>query len=217
MFLDLDQVRSPRRRRSIIDSLVEVRFNRRSAESLGILRRLAFLHRVRVGIISDTHGYYHPEIDEVFAGLDLILHAGDVGPADVLDRLEKLAPVQGVYGNIDGPPVRGRFGEHLKVRVGGMRIWVTHIGGHPKRWAPGVGPGLRADPPDLFICGHSHILRVERVPALGGMLYINPGAAGRQGFHQVKTCIRLKVEGGSASEAEVIHLADPVRPLRTSA
>ena len=161
---------------------------------------------VRLGIVSDTHGFYHPELDDVFAGVDLILHAGDVGPAEVVDRLEKLAPVVGVYGNVDGPPVRGRFKEHVKIRVGGVRLWMTHIGGRPGRWAPGIGPALSADPPDLFVCGHSHILRIERVPNLGRMLYLNPGAAGRQGFHQVKTCVRLRVEDGQMSEAEVIHL-----------
>lgn len=161
---------------------------------------------MRLGIVSDTHGFYHPELDDVFAGVDLILHAGDVGPADVVDRLGQLAPVVGVYGNVDGPPVRGRFKEHVRIRVGGVRLWMTHIGGRPGRWAKGIGPALRANPPDLFVCGHSHILRIERVPNLGGMLYLNPGAAGRQGFHQVKTCVRLKVEDGKMSEAEVIHL-----------
>lgn len=160
---------------------------------------------MRIGIVSDTHGFYHPELDEVFSGVDAILHAGDVGPG-VIDRLEALAPVIGVYGNVDGPPIRGRFEEHARVRIGGVRIWMTHIGGRPGRWAKGIGPALRADPPDLFVCGHSHILRVERVPALGRMLYLNPGAAGRQGFHRVKTCVRLRVQDGRMSEAEVIHL-----------
>lgn len=163
---------------------------------------------MRLGIVSDTHGYYPDELDEAFAGVDLILHAGDVGPGDIVGRLERLAPVVGVYGNIDGPPVRGRFAEHARFRAGGMRVWMTHIGGHPSRWAAGVGPGLRAERPDLFVCGHSHILRIERVKALGGMLFVNPGAAGRQGFHQVKTCVRLRVEDGRAVEAEVIHLEE---------
>ncbi|MEM0961579.1 MAG: metallophosphoesterase family protein [Bacteroidota bacterium] len=160
---------------------------------------------MRVGIVSDTHGFYHPELDEVFAGVDVILHAGDVGP-DVADRLERLAPVVGVYGNVDGPPVRGRFKEHVRLRIEGIRLWMTHIGGRPGRWAPGIGDALRADPPDLFVCGHSHILRIERVASLNRMLYLNPGAAGRQGFHQVKTCVRLTIEGGQMRDAEVIHL-----------
>ncbi len=163
---------------------------------------------MRLGLVSDTHGYYPDELDTAFAGVDLILHAGDVGPGGIVERLERLAPVVGVWGNIDGPPVRGRFQEHARFRAGGMRIWMTHIGGHPGRWAPGVGAALRAERPDLFVCGHSHILRIERVKALGGMLYVNPGAAGRQGFHQVKTCVRLRVEDGRAVEAEVIHLEE---------
>ena len=161
---------------------------------------------MRIGVVSDTHGYYHPELDDVFAGVDLILHAGDVGPAHVVERLETLAPVVGVYGNVDGPPVRGRFPEHVRIRVEGVRLWMTHIGGRPGRWATGIGPALRADPPDLFVCGHSHILRIERVPSLGRMLYLNPGAAGRQGFHQVKTCVRLTVEDGQMRDADVVHL-----------
>ena len=159
-----------------------------------------------LGIVSDTHGWVHPELAGALAGVDLILHAGDVGPAEVLEPLEAVAPVVGVYGNVDGPPVRGRFHEHARFEAEGLRVWMTHIGGRPGRWARGIGPALRADPPDLFVCGHSHILRVERVPALGGMLYVNPGAAGRQGFHQVKTCVRLTVEEGRATAADVVHL-----------
>ena len=163
---------------------------------------------MRLGLVSDTHGYYHPELDTVLAGMDLILHAGDVGPGGIVERLERLAPVVGVYGNIDGPPERGRFRQHARFEAGGLRIWMTHIGGHPKRWAPGIRDVLERERPDVFICGHSHILRIERVRALGGMLYINPGAAGRQGFHQVKTCVRLRVEDGAARDAEVVHLTE---------
>lgn len=169
---------------------------------------------MRLGIVSDTHGHYPDELDDVFAGMDLILHAGDVGPGGIVERLERLAPVVGVYGNIDGPPVRGRFPEHARFRAGGLRVWMTHIGGHPgtrggrPRWAPGIEDALHAERPDLFVCGHSHILRIERVKALGGMLYVNPGAAGRSGFHQVQTCVRLRLADGRAVEAEVVHLEE---------
>ena len=165
-----------------------------------------------LGIVSDTHGVYHPELDEVFAGVDLILHAGDVGPGGIVERLERLAPVVGVWGNIDGPDVRRRFGEHARIMAGGMRVWMTHIGGHPgrpggrPRWDNRVKELLTAEPPDLFVCGHSHILRIERVKSLGGMLYVNPGAAGTQGFHQVRTCVRMTIEDGKATAADVIHL-----------
>ena len=129
-----------------------------------------------------------------------------------MERLERLAPVVGVWGNIDGRDIRQRFGEHARIMAGGLRVWMTHIGGHPKRWDARVKESILADPPDLFVCGHSHILRIERVKSLGGMLYVNPGAAGTQGFHQVRTCVRLTVEDGKATAAEVVHLADPSRP-----
>lgn len=161
---------------------------------------------MRIGIISDTHGFFHPAVPDYFSGLDLILHAGDVGTGDVLNALEELAPTRAVWGNVDGPPVRLRANDHYRDTIGGIDFWMTHIGGHPGRWDPRVRDGLRADPPDVFICGHSHILRVERVESLGRMLFINPGAAGRQGFHRVKTCIRMEIADGRLHQAEVIHL-----------
>lgn len=159
-----------------------------------------------IALLSDTHGFFHPALPTYLAGADLILHAGDIGTAAVLDELEALGPVRAVWGNVDGQGLRRRVPEHQRFEAGGVRFWMTHIGGHPKRWAPGIGPALRAERPDVFVCGHSHILRIERVPALGGMLYLNPGAAGRQGLHTVKTCVRLRVEGGGARQAEVVHL-----------
>jgi len=159
-----------------------------------------------IGVISDTHGFFHPAIPEAFSEVDLILHAGDVGPVAVLEALEAIAPVRGVYGNVDGPPIRGHFPETERFELEGVRFVMHHIGGHPNRWGRGVGTMLRAERPDVFICGHSHILRIERVSELGGMLYLNPGAAGRQGLHQVKTCVRLHVSDGAATQAEVVHL-----------
>lgn len=162
-----------------------------------------------LGILSDTHGYYADEIDDVFEDVDLILHAGDVGGnGEIIERLRRLAPVRAVYGNVDGPPIREPFPEHDRFQVEGLRIWMTHIGGHPGRWDRRVIDGLRRDPPDVFVCGHSHILRIERVKVFGGMLYVNPGAAGRQGFHQVKTCVRMTVENGRAVSADVVHLEE---------
>ncbi|AEN72219.1 phosphodiesterase, MJ0936 family [Rhodothermus marinus SG0.5JP17-172] len=159
-----------------------------------------------LGILSDTHGFFHPALPEAFAGVDLILHAGDVGTPEVLERLEALAPVHAVYGNIDGPELRRRLPAELWLTLDGLRIWMTHIGGRPGRWAPGIAARLRQERPDVFICGHSHILRIERVPSLDGMLYLNPGAAGREGFHRVKTCVRLHLADGRARQAEVVHL-----------
>lgn len=161
-----------------------------------------------VGILSDTHGYFHPALAEVLDGVDLILHAGDVGTPDVLDRLEALAPTRAVWGNIDGAELRRRLPEHQRVEVDSVSFWMTHIAGRPGRWQRGMGAALRQDPPDVFVCGHSHILQIERLDAYDHMLFLNPGAAGRQGLHQVKTCVRLVVEGGATKQAEVIHLDD---------
>lgn len=158
------------------------------------------------GILSDTHNYFHPKLADVLAGVDLILHAGDVGTPEVLDKLGEIASVRAVYGNIDGQAIKYRAPEFQRFRTDGLRFLMTHIGGRPGRWSKGIGPLLKRERPDVFICGHSHILRIERVPSLGRMLYLNPGAAGQQGFHQVKTCVRLVVEGGVAKQAEVVHL-----------
>lgn len=163
---------------------------------------------MRLGIISDTHGFFHPNIPKYFADVDLILHAGDVGTPAVLDALEEIAPTMAVWGNIDGAPIRGRTAENVRAVLDGLDVWMTHIAGSPGRWVQRVREELVSDPPDVLICGHSHILRVERLGTPPGMLYINPGAAGRQGFHQVKTCLRIETEGGRANQAEVIHLDD---------
>lgn len=161
---------------------------------------------MRIGILSDTHGYYHPDLPDVMGGMDLILHAGDVGRAAILRALEDVAPVRAVYGNVDGTEVRREAAEHERFDVGGLSVWMTHIGGRPGRWDGRVRDHLLRDPPDLFVCGHSHILQIERVDEPDGMLFINPGAAGREGFHREKTCCRLRVEDGEAVEAEVVRL-----------
>lgn len=159
-----------------------------------------------LGVLSDTHGYFHPALPEVFAGVDLLLHAGDVGDPAILDGLEAVAPVKAVFGNVDGRHVRRRCPEAERFEAEGLAFWMTHIAGRPGRWQRGMGKKLAADPPGVFVCGHSHILQIERVEALGGMLFLNPGAAGRQGLHQEKTCVRLTVEAGRATSADVVHL-----------
>lgn len=163
---------------------------------------------MRIGILSDTHGYFHPALPEYLGGVDLILHAGDIGTEDVLDQLEALAPTMAVWGNIDGQALRLRTEEHARFKIAGVTFWMTHIAGHPKAWQRRMDKKLALEPPDIFICGHSHILRVERVRYLKNMLYVNPGAAGRQGFHQVKTCLRMRLDNGKPKDVEVVHL-DP--------
>lgn len=159
-----------------------------------------------IGVLSDTHGYVHPGLPKALAQVDLILHAGDLGSEAVLPALEAIAPTRAVWGNIDGASIRRQVPEHQRFEVEGLSFWMTHIGGRPGRWERGVKAVLEREQPGVFICGHSHILRIERIPALGGLLYLNPGAAGQQGFHRVKTCVRLHVHAGAARQAEVVHL-----------
>lgn len=159
-----------------------------------------------IGVLADTHGYFHPSLPDYLGDVDLILHAGDLGTEEVLDQLEAIAPVRAVWGNVDGQGLRTRTAEQQRFEVEGLRFRMTHIAGRPGRWQRGMGQSLQNDTPDVFVCGHSHILRIERLDELGGMLFVNPGAAGRQGFHQVKTLVRLHVGQGAARQAEVVHL-----------
>lgn len=161
---------------------------------------------MRIGVLSDTHGWFHPGLPEALEGCGLILHAGDVGDPDILDRLEEIAPVRAVSGNIDGPFLLRRLPVSVRFEVEGVRFMMIHIGGTPGKWKSGLGPELREDPPDVLVCGHSHILRMERVGSLSNMLFLNPGACGREGFHRVKTCVVLHVEDGKARQADVVHL-----------
>ncbi|WP_022836360.1 metallophosphoesterase family protein [Salisaeta longa] len=159
-----------------------------------------------LGIVSDTHGYLHPALLDDLAGVDHIFHAGDIGDLSILDALETIAPVTAVFGNVDGWDIRHRCEERVRRTCAGVDVAMTHIAGRPGRWQRRVDDWLAQDPPDVFICGHSHILQVERVPSLGNLLFVNPGAAGRQGFHQEKTCVRLRLTNGAPAQADVIHL-----------
>ncbi|TDB64573.1 metallophosphoesterase family protein [Arundinibacter roseus] len=160
----------------------------------------------RIGLLSDTHGFLDEAIFEHFATCDELWHAGDVGSTRILDQLEAFKPLRVVFGNIDNQAVRIRSVENLHFELEGFRIWMTHIGGAPPGYNPQVRPELRANPPHLFVCGHSHILRVIRDPKLHNMLYINPGAAGKEGFHNVRTLLRFVLHEGKISEMEVVEL-----------
>ena len=159
-----------------------------------------------IGLISDTHGFLDPRIASYFANCQEILHAGDVGPVSVLEQLDEIKPTSGVYGNIDGHEVRSRCPQDLWLKREGLLILVTHIAGRPGRYDKRVRAILKGSKPDMLICGHSHILRVERDPIYHNMLYINPGAAGKHGFHHKKTIVRLTLEQKRISDLEVIDL-----------
>jgi len=160
---------------------------------------------MRVGLLSDTHGFLDEAVFEYFAQCDEVWHAGDFGPVAVLDRLRAWKPFRGVFGNIDGAEVRATVPRDLEWECEGLRVYMTHIGGYPGAYERRVKPELAARKPGLFICGHSHILKVIRDPTLG-LLHLNPGAAGHQGWHKVRTLLRFTVADGKLSEMEAIEL-----------
>ncbi|MPR36994.1 metallophosphoesterase family protein [Salmonirosea aquatica] len=160
----------------------------------------------RIGLISDTHSHLDEAVFLHFKNCDEIWHAGDVGHVDILNRLEAYKPLRVVYGNIDGKPVQLRSKENLHFELEGFHVWMTHIGGAPPRYNPTVRPELRTETPDIFVCGHSHILRVLRDPALNNMLYLNPGAAGKEGFHKMRTLLRFSLDSGKIKAMEVVEL-----------
>jgi putative phosphoesterase len=159
----------------------------------------------RIGLLSDTHGYYDPRIATHFREVDEIWHAGDVGDYEVIIQLSRIAPVIAVYGNIDAAPIRSRFPGQQRLTREGLDIWMTHVGGYPGNYERRVRDMIYADPPGLFISGHSHILKVMP-DKKGGFLHMNPGSAGRNGMHQVRTLIRFEITEGRVSSADVIEL-----------
>ena len=160
----------------------------------------------RIGLLSDTHGHFDDRMAHHLRDCDEIWHAGDFGDATVIDALRGLAPrFRGVYGNIDGTDVRRSQPLVQDFVVEGLRVLITHIGGYPGHYAPAARPLLAAARPGLFVTGHSHILRVMPDPKLG-LLHLNPGAAGRHGFHQVRTLLRFGVAAGKVVELRAVEL-----------
>lgn len=160
---------------------------------------------LRIGLISDTHGWLDPRVQEHFAECDEIWHAGDIGSLKVTDELTRWKPLRAVWGNIDDTEARTLFREHLRFNVEGVRVWITHIAGKPPRYTPEVLKELRSTPTDLFICGHSHICAVQFDKGVN-CLYMNPGAAGRHGWHHVRTLLRFSLDAGKVKDLEVIEL-----------
>jgi hypothetical protein len=163
---------------------------------------------IKVGLISDTHNYLDPQVKDYFAQCDEIWHAGDFGTIEIAQQLQNIAPVIGVYGNIDGEDIRSVYPLHQHFEREGIRFWMTHIGGVPGRYCIPIREEIEENPPDVFICGHSHILKIARDQSLNKMLYINPGAAGKQGFHQYRTLIRFDIDKGMIHNVEVINLGE---------
>ncbi|MGJ1364447.1 metallophosphoesterase family protein [Sphingobacterium spiritivorum] len=161
----------------------------------------------KIGLISDTHSYLDEAVFTYFENCDEIWHAGDFGSLQVADALVAFKPFRGVYGNIDGKEIRVQYPENLRFMCEGVDVWMTHIGGYPGRYSSAVKAEITANPPQLFICGHSHILKVQFDQKLK-CLHLNPGAAGKHGWQKVRTLMRFDINGDKIENLEVIELAN---------
>jgi putative phosphoesterase len=161
---------------------------------------------MKIGLLSDTHGFLDPKIFDHFSQCDEIWHAGDIGDPQVAEDLDNFKPLRAVHGNIDNKDIQIRYPEDLFFICDALSVWITHIGGTPPGYNPRIKKMLQANTPDIFICGHSHILKITKDPAHMGMLYINPGAAGNHGFHHTKTLVRFEISGKEIKNMEVIEI-----------
>jgi hypothetical protein len=159
----------------------------------------------RIGLMSDTHGFLDEKVFKYFAECDEVWHAGDIGTVELAEKMEAFKPFRAVYGNIDGRDLRVHYPLDLRFECEGLDVWMTHIGGYPKRYSQRVREQMPFSSPKLFISGHSHILKVMPDTKFG-LLHINPGACGNHGFHQVKTLVRFTIDKGEIKDLEVIEL-----------
>ncbi|WP_299107321.1 metallophosphoesterase family protein [uncultured Tenacibaculum sp.] len=160
----------------------------------------------KILLLSDTHSFIDNQILKFVAQADEVWHAGDIGDLKVTDTIKKLKPLRAVYGNIDDKDARAEFPLDNKFEVEGVRVWITHIGGYPNKYNQRVREDLKKERPQLFICGHSHILKVQFDEKLN-ILHLNPGAAGNHGFHKVRTMLRFELDNTAIKNMEVIELA----------
>lgn len=159
-----------------------------------------------IGLMSDTHGYLDAQVFEHFKDCDEIWHAGDVGSVTIIEQLQAFKPTRFVFGNIDSKEIQWQLPEHQFFELEGFRIWMTHIGGAPPSYNTAVKKQFKEKTPDIFICGHSHILRVICDEKKNNMLYLNPGAAGNEGFHKVKTLLKFTLDNRKMHNLEVVEL-----------
>jgi uncharacterized protein len=159
----------------------------------------------RIGLISDTHDFLDEAVFRHFEQCDEIWHAGDFGTSSIAERLKDFKPLRGVFGNIDGNDIRVEYPEQLVFECEGVRVLMIHIGGYPGRYSPKAKQALASYKPQLFISGHSHILKVIFDDKLQ-CLHMNPGAAGKHGWHKVRTLIRFVIDGKEMKQCEVIEL-----------
>jgi len=160
---------------------------------------------VKIGLLSDTHSFLDEKIFDYFAEVDEIWHAGDIGDPQVIKQLTDFKPVRAVYGNIDEPALRHQYPENAIFSLEGLKVFMTHIGGYPGRYNARVRKLIDEHQPKLYVCGHSHILKVMPDPKRD-LLHVNPGACGQHGFHQVRTIVRFTINDGKIEELQVIEL-----------
>lgn len=159
----------------------------------------------KIGLLSDTHGFVDDRLLSFFDSVDEIWHAGDIGNLEALYALKKFKPIKAVFGNIDGHEIRLECPKYLRFKCEQVEVLITHIGGYPGKYFPEVRDILKKNPPNLFICGHSHILKVIYDKKLDFM-FMNPGAAGMSGFHKVRTAIRFCIDGKNFKDMEVLEI-----------
>jgi putative phosphoesterase len=160
---------------------------------------------MNIGVLSDTHGFLDGRIYEYFEHCDEIWHAGDFGSKDIIDKLSEFKNFRGVYGNIDDLEVRQICPAENVFEVEGIIVYMTHIGGYPPLYTKPVRQKLEEIQPDLFICGHSHIVRIKKDEERG-LIHLNPGAAGKQGFHKKRTIVRFRILSGKIENMQLIEL-----------
>ena len=159
----------------------------------------------KILLLSDTHSFIDQQIIKYIKQADEVWHAGDIGDIAVTDTIQKLKPLRAVYGNIDNKEIRAEFPLDNKFTIENVSVWITHIGGYPKRYDRRIKEGIHKNPPTLFISGHSHILKVQFDKQLK-LLHLNPGAAGKHGFHQIRTLLRFEINKDKIENLEIIEL-----------
>ena len=159
----------------------------------------------KIGIISDTHSHLSNQIFSFFKNVNEIWHAGDIGNIEIVKKLTDFKTFRAVYGNIDGTEIRSIHPKNLRFSIEGLKVWITHIGGYPGKYDHSVKPEIFNNPPDIFISGHSHILKIINDKKLN-LLHINPGAFGLFGFHRVKTAVKLVLENKNIRDLQILEL-----------
>lgn len=163
---------------------------------------------VSIGLLSDTHSYFDESILSYFENVDEIWHAGDIGSLEIFKKLQDFKPTRAVFGNIDDNETRWTLKEDEIFEIEGLKIYLTHIGGVPSSFNPRTRKIIKEQKPDIFICGHSHIVLVKKDPKNNDMVCLNPGAAGKHGFHKIRTIMRFCLNQKKITNLELITLGN---------